>query len=243
MKHLVVGPRTSTPLLWNLSDAGESSWRLLWLIYYYYYCFLMQLSHAHGGAIKKKEKMKWTQKQLRSPTKSYYRGNFSMLCSSDTLQNNIFSSREAKETLHFRLFCIVSVISGWVLFHLALLKKGTTADSFLSEIWPFGGGGDVAAFYICPSGLDPSPMAAAAAWWAAASERGAPSDVTVTFSSSRRFRQAALGFRLRSGQGAKRGGGVSLVCFSLQQRFIGKSKWIIDWSSVAKDQNSLCCTK
>lgn len=41
---------------------------------------------------------------------------------------------------------------------------------------------------------------AAAAWCAAANERGAPSDVTVTFSSSRRFRQAALGFRFRSGQ-------------------------------------------
>lgn len=61
------------------------------------------------------------------------------------------------------------------------------------------GGGDVAAFYICPKGFDPSPMAAAA-WCAAASERGAPSDDTVTFSSSRRFRQAALGFRFRSGQ-------------------------------------------
>lgn len=49
-------------------------------------------------------------------------------------------------------------------------------------------------------GFDPSPMmAAAAAWWAAASERGAPSDVAVTFSSSRRFRQAALGFRFLSG--------------------------------------------
>lgn len=59
------------------------------------------------------------------------------------------------------------------------------------------GGGDVAAFYICPMGFDPSPMAAAA-WCAAASERGVPSDVTVTFSSSRRFRQAALGFRFRS---------------------------------------------
>lgn len=43
-------------------------------------------------------------------------------------------------------------------------------------------------------------MAAAATWCAAANERGAPSDVTVTFSSSRRFRQAALGFRFRSGQ-------------------------------------------
>lgn len=41
---------------------------------------------------------------------------------------------------------------------------------------------------------------AAAEWCAAASERGVPSDVTVTFSSSRRFRQAAFGFRFRSGQ-------------------------------------------
>ncbi|KAG7235614.1 hypothetical protein INR49_002424, partial [Caranx melampygus] len=46
-------------------------------------------------------------------------------------------------------------------------------------------------------GFDPSPMAVAA-WCAAASERGVPSDVTVTFSSSRRFRQAAFGFRFRS---------------------------------------------
>lgn len=42
-----------------------------------------------------------------------------------------------------------------------------------------------------------------AAWWAAASERGFPSDVTVTFSSSRRFRQAALGFRFRSVGGVR----------------------------------------
>lgn len=61
------------------------------------------------------------------------------------------------------------------------------------------GGGEFAAVYICPMGFGPSPMAAAAAWWAAASERGVPSDVTVTFSSSRRFRQAALGFRFLSG--------------------------------------------
>lgn len=46
---------------------------------------------------------------------------------------------------------------------------------------------------------------AAEAWCAAASERGAPSDVTVTFSSSRRFRQAAFGFRFRSGETNRKG--------------------------------------
>lgn len=106
-----------------------------------------------------RKKKRWSEhrQQLRSPTKSYYRGNFSMLCSSDTLQNNIFSSREAKETLHFRLFCIVSVISGWVLFHLALLKKGTTADSFLSEIWPFGGEEMLLRFTFVPVGWTRRP--------------------------------------------------------------------------------------
>lgn len=73
------------------------------------------------------------------------------------------------------------------------------------------GGEEMMLLYICPRGLDPSPMAAAAAWCAAASERGAPSDVTVTFSSSRRFRQAALGFRLRSDRRVGREGGVSSV--------------------------------
>lgn len=65
------------------------------------------------------------------------------------------------------------------------------------------GGGEFAAVYICPMGFAPSPMAAAAAWWAAASERGVPSDATVTFSSSRRFRHAALGFRFLSGRKEK----------------------------------------